>query len=549
MLKKSLSYLLMSTQLTLTMPAHADGSAFLGILQGVLNAANRLPAGQNQNNQGNPYNQGLPSSNAYGALAYGSKAKGLIGSDRHPLDAQQLLSVPGAEVFDPSNPTASKKMSDKLTAITNQIASKKEISYPELLEYTKALMPYVRHLEGLSQVSSSAELVIPPGREAEFSLASLPVDSDLIGMRANNKVRLAPQSAAVQDDIRDAYEALAHLAATNPEYNPNTNFTVRGLMDTIVSMSSARMPYSPQLRADERRVMDLAMPNGAYKLQSWVNRQANLIDGFKRQGGQLPDYRPQRTSDPDSEYTMLAPGVAAKSENVSKGASSFVRVRLANTTNQPFTFKPTDYVAIPSDGTSRQLLMGGLNGLQDGQDGCYGPKYQGAAKAKEILDKAGQLLQGKVIAGIGAVGLPTALHVVGALKSPIVQNLVRATPLLGNGLAAYELATGKDMIDGHVLSGTEMAFKVAELIPLEGSLVRLGGNTFKFAKDMSNSHAGETVSLFNEFVPRLEQLASSPPPSFDVATNGNGEKVYRDSATGLTFDVGKNDKPIKVYRS
>lgn len=546
MLKKSLAYLLMTTQLTLTMPAHADGNALLGILQGVLNAAGKLPAGQNQNNQ---YNQNVPSQNAYSALAYGGQAKGLIGNDRHPLDAQQLLSVPGAEIFDPSNPTSTKRMADKLTAITNQIAGKKEISYPELLAYTTALMPYIRHLEGLSQVSSSAELVIPPGREAEFSLSSLSVDSNLIGMRANNKVRLAPQSAAVQDDIRDAYEALAHLAATNPEYNPNTNFTVRGLMDTIVSMSAARMPYSPQLRTDERRIMDLAMPNGAYKLQNWVNRQANLIDGFKRQGGQLPEYRPQKTNDPDSEYTMLAPGVAAKTENVSKGASSFVRVRLANTTNQPFTFKPTDYVAIPSDGTSRQLLMGGVNGLQDGQDGCYGPKYQGAARAKEVLDRAGQLLQGKVMAGIGAVGLPAALHLVGALKNPIVQNLVRTTPLLGNGMAAYELVTGKDMIDGHALSGTEMAFKVAELIPLEGSLVRLGGNTFKFAKDMANSHAGGTVGFFNEFVPRLEQLASSPPPSFDVTANDNGVKTYRDSATGMTFDVGQGNQPIRVYRS
>lgn len=158
-------------------------------------------------------------------------------------------------------------------------------------------------------------------------------------------------------------------------------------------------------------------------------------------------------------------------------------------------------------------------------------------------------MKGKAIAGIGAVGLPVALHAAGAWKSPIVQNLVRTTPLLGNGMAAYELATGKDMIDGHTLSGTEMAFKVAELIPLEGSLVRLGGNTFKFARDMANSRAGETVGLFNEFSSRLDGLAASPPPSFDVSSNGNGDKVYRDSATGLTFDVGKNDKPVRVYRS
>jgi hypothetical protein len=83
MLKKSLAYLLMATQLTLTMPAHADGNALIGILQGVLNAASKLPAGQNQNNQGNSYNQGLSSSNAYGVLAYGSQAKGLIGGDKH----------------------------------------------------------------------------------------------------------------------------------------------------------------------------------------------------------------------------------------------------------------------------------------------------------------------------------------------------------------------------------------------------------------------------------------------------------------------------------
>jgi hypothetical protein len=550
MLKKSLAYLLMSTQLILTMPAHADGNALIGILQGVLNAASKLPAGQNQNNQGNSYNQGLSSSNAYGVLAYGSQAKGLIGGDKHPLDAQQLMSAPGAEIFDPSNPETSKKMADKLNAITKQIASKKEISYPELLAYTTALMPYIRHLEGYAQVSSSASLVIPPGREAEFSLSALPVDSNLIGMRANNKVRLAPQSAAIQDDVRYIYEALAHLAATNPEYNPNTNFTVRGLMDTIVSMSAARMPYSPQLRMEERRVMDLALPNGAYKLQSWINTQAQLIDGFKRQGGQLPDYRPQRTNDPDSEFTMLAPGVAAKTENISHGADTFVHVRLANTTDQPFTFKPTDYVAIPSDGTSRQLLMGGLSGLQDGQDGCYGAKYQGAAKANAVLDGASKLLKGKTIAGIGAVGLPAALHVLGALKSPIVQNVLRVTPLLGNGMAAYELATGKDIIDGHELSGTEMALNIADLIPLEGALVRVGGNAFKFTKDMeTNIHAGETVSFFNEFGNRLDSLAASPPSSFDVSTNASGVKTYRDSATGMTFDVGQGNQPIRVYRS
>lgn len=545
MYRKTIASLMAILQLTIAWPAHADGS-ILGILNTVINAAASLPVGQGQNM---PMQYQNAPSNQYGSLPYGSQARELIGRDRHPLDAQQLLTAPGSEVFDPSNTAKSKAMMDRLNAISSQIANRKEISYSELLEYTKAVMPYIRHLEGYAQVSASSQMVIPPGREAEFSLASLPVDSNLIGMRANNKVRLAPQNSAVQEDVRDVYEALAQLAATNPEFNPNSNFAVRGLMDTIVSMSAARMTYSPQLRMDERRIMDLAMSNGAYRLQNWINIQAERIDRFKRQGGQLPDYRPQRTNEPDSEYTMLAPGVAAKTENTSKGQANYVRIRLANTTDKPFVFKPTDYVAIPSDGTSRQLLMGGVNGLQDGQDGCYGPKYQGTEKAKEVLDRAGQLLKGKTIAGIGAVGLPIALHAVGAWRSPIVQNLVRTTPLLGNGMAAYELATGKDMIDGHELSGTEIAFKVAEMIPLEGTLIRAGGNSFKVAKNLANSHAGETISFFSEFTSRLDSLASSPPPSFEVSNNNRGEKIYRDSSTGLTFEVGKSEKPVKVYRS
>jgi hypothetical protein len=47
----------------------------------------------------------------------------------------------------------------------------------------------------------------------------------------------------------------------------------------------------------------------------------------------------------------------------------------------------------------------------------------------------------------------------------------------------------------------------------------------------------------------LDSLAASPPSSFDVSTNASGVKTYRDSATGMTFDVGQGNQPIRVYRS
>ena len=116
-------------------------------------------------------------------------------------------------------------------------------------------------------------------------------------------------------------------------------------------------------------------------------------------------------------------------------------------------------------------------------------------------------------------------------------------------MAACELASGRDIFDGHELSLSERAVKVAEMIPLEGTLVRLAGNNFRFVGEMAGSKAGESVAFFCEFASKVDDIASSPPPSFEISSNGKGEKVYRDSATGVTFDAGQNDKVLRIYRS
>ena len=384
-------------------------------------------------------------------------------------NAQSTVLGDRVEVFDPNDPAQSQRLQARLQSARAAIAGKRVISTEELRAYTEAILPYMRLVEANARATGAGEVVVPPGAEVNFDMRGFRIDSDAQIATQGTPLRLIPKNTAVPEDAREIYDALMHYAAGHPQ----SALDVQNLVSHMSRVAAGTVRFQT-LERSQAALLNAALPGGAARAQNWLTQNA----GKYRTTG-----TPLATSNPDYGHSLLAPGIAAIAEIPSSGNSQ-IKVRIKNTTDQPYTFKAQDYVAAPPDGQGRIALAHALNSIDAGDEICASPNKHGVEAAKDLIKEAGKDLAGKQLE---AAALP---YLKAAIKSPVLQNVLRVSPLLGNGIAAVEAYTGQDAFTGETLTPAERALAVASIAPIEGNIVRAGAMGVKGVRGLKRGNSG-----------------------------------------------------------
>ena len=368
-------------------------------------------------------------------------------------NAQSAMLGDRVEVYDPNDPVQGKRLMAKVQAARAAIAGKTVISNEELRAYTEAMLPYMRLVEANARATGAGEVVVPPGAEVDFDMRGFRIDSDARVALRGSPLRIVPRNTAIPEDAREIHDALMRYAADHP--NLQVAMGVQNLVSHMNGVAIGKVS-SHTLERSQIELLNAALPDGAVKAQNWMFRNA----GKYPQSGTT-----STTNNPDYGYSLLAPGVAAIAQDATSNNGQ-VKIRVKNTTDQPFTFKAQDYIATPPDGQARIAMAHALNSIDAGNEACRSLNKEGVSFAQGVITEGGQDLAGKALKSSVVPFLKSSI------KSTVLQNALHVSPLLGNGIAAVEAYTGKDAFTGQTLSPEERALAVASIAPLEGNLVR-----------------------------------------------------------------------------
>lgn len=386
--------------------------------------------------------------------------------------AQNALLDAGGDAYNPNNPVQAKRLLEKFKAAQAMIAKKSVISTDELRIYTESLLPYMRLLEAYARATGAGEVVVPPEAEVAFDTRGFRIDSEAKTASTGTPLRIMPKNQAIPEDLREIYDALMRYSAKYPLKAMDVQY----LVDDMSRVANGTIGYHP-LGPSQSSMLDAALPGGASKAQNWLSRNA----GQYRQNA-----KPLLNNNPDYGYSLLAPGVAAIAQDTTDIAGQ-VKIRIRNTTSQPFTFRAQDFIATPPDGQSRMAIGHALNSIDASAEACGSLNRNAASFAKDLIGEAARFLADKKLDTTVLPYLKTTI------KSPILQAAMRLSPLIGNGIAAVEAYTGKDVFSGDVLSPAERALAIASIVPFEGDAVRAGTVGIKAIKNGAQSVPGKIV--------------------------------------------------------
>lgn len=281
------------------------------------------------------------------------------------------------EVYDPRNAKRAvvlkaqlaKAVADYEAAKTASSQTGTPIDAAVMVRLRDATEPFVRFLDRMRQASGRAPpLTVAPGQVRTFDLPAYCMDSNLAAPKRGEAFRIVPMTDLMPPELlpvikgmmsrpagfsydtqslvwalRNAYrngspiemspDRMAALEATAPgatqaiaAYNQKASRTkmARGLMDGLL----------PGMRQNVSSLMDTAKSLSPQQIASDVRDRMAALESMPVAGD----------INPDAAYTTLAPGVAAQASSPNGGAHNAV-ISIANTTDDPFTFEQTAYVA------------------------------------------------------------------------------------------------------------------------------------------------------------------------------------------------------------
>lgn len=343
-------------------------------------------------------------------------------------------------------------------------------------------------------------VVVMPGDMVSFNETGYCMDPTLPAPGRGELLRLVPTSSLVPDSLRPVYESVLKQASRNDR----TGAIFRENMQRMVWMfrtAGQESPYMAYVSPQTKQMIDAAHPNGWNTLSSYHRNElggaklkSDLVNAIAR-GLNLPvNTRPADFADhqrgnrivdeqlqtlintpvggqvvPGSQFTLLAPGVAA--EVVGSGPLQ-ANFRILNQSGEPFRFSPAKWSAESQRQSQRVAYAGDSQTLQRTSVGAdpdpdWGGKF--LAQARDDYSKIG--VEKALAYGHAPVG---ALIGKRRLAAPILKTAIDSIPLLGNSLAIYEAVSGKSWMTGEPLDAVDHALAVVGTIPGASTVARLG---------------------------------------------------------------------------
>jgi hypothetical protein len=305
-------------------------------------------------------------------------------------DKAAKVSYPlGAEIYDPANTARAKKQLDRWKKFIARTKGKATLSASEMQEASAAMLPFLRYYEqGTGQKPDyyGNQVTVPSGQTVQIKLQGYCMDRSAPAPGYAEKLQLVPIQKLIPQESIGLYQAMMQFSAMHVEKRSEIQNLVWGLRH-----AADPEPHIKTLNPSQIALLNEVLPNGAAQYQAHLSRQAALgkAQAANRQAFRdslnklrakvnvpLADpsaagYTPADSNtllaalsrmpvegvpQPNSDYTLLAPGVAAKT--AAYGVNQ-VTVEIRNIGPQPFVFDANAYAG-QSTRVTQRVAFGGI---------------------------------------------------------------------------------------------------------------------------------------------------------------------------------------------
>jgi len=374
-----------------------------------------------------------------------------------PATVTRSLAPADIDVLDPYDAERQEHYYRAMKAAMERALPAQKLDQEALTEYMAALAPYLRYLEAAERLRDAGQIVVPAKTKVALQAEAFCLDPNMQAPRRDDRLRLAPLSNYLPETAWIIYRELTAYSADHPE----TRQTIQSVVWDLREAAEGRQ-YQNGLGDYQRQLLNKAIAGGdaAYQVVLGQLRRDRAQAG---EAAQPPPITTNPEAIPGFEYTRLAPGVAARAVDAT-GRASRVEISITNTGDTPFIFRPTDFAAESSVRAQRQGL-GAV--LSEGIGNRLAPFREAA---EELLETSFLVIDGKAVDG----ALDLLIDYRELARNPMVKRALAASPAIGQGMAAYEATTGRDIFTGETLSHWDRALALASIVPGEKLLANVG---------------------------------------------------------------------------
>lgn len=298
------------------------------------------------------------------------------------------------EVYNPHDFTTAQRQTERYRRVVEALKGRSVLTPGEVRAVGDALLPFFRYIysppDGTTAIDGTV-VNLPPGQKVTVQLKGFCLDRGSPAPRADERLQVVHASHLVPEELLPLYQALLRYRA---EGHPESSSLIQNLLWGIRHAKDAH-PHLTRLNAQQRALLDAAMPGGADLFQRYLDKiQARKLareqgralfialaktiettlgermpepraDGLPptetdRLLAQLTRLPVEGTPREGSEYSMPLAGVAVRA--VSVRSLSPVRLEIINTTSTDVSLDTSEFVAQSVRVTQRVALGGAEDG-------------------------------------------------------------------------------------------------------------------------------------------------------------------------------------------
>lgn len=295
-----------------------------------------------------------------------------------------------AEIYDPAKKDEAKRLLERYRNVVAKYRGRSSLAPEELAELARAIMPFFRYVCLCDDACiEGTEIEVASFEKAKVIVKGFCLDHSIGAPSTGERLQLVDAERLIAPEILDLYRALLRSLAEG-------RCTNRSMVQNLlwgIRHAEQKIPHIRQINAEQRRLLDIAMPGGGDVYQRYLDRMAAryesrtarraVLAGIRkairdRLGECMPEPQTDGFSDLDterlvsqlcrlpvegdpvegSEYSMLAPGVSAKATCVS--GLSPVCIEVVNTTGSPVQIDLSNFVG-QSVRVSQRVALSGLS--------------------------------------------------------------------------------------------------------------------------------------------------------------------------------------------
>jgi len=315
------------------------------------------------------------------------------------------------------------------------------------------------------------------------------------------------------------------------------------LIDENLDRAGIQHTGNPLNEADVESIMRQLVEAGARQLDAGGSSRSPQVantDGFNSleadasslTGPAGPTKTPARKDSANDACTLLEKQVAAELHTLNMGEST---LRIANAGDRPYRYDFSEHVGLARMVSQPALLTPPV---------CQAPSENTLKKAEKFVKDVGTFLTEKDKEGALPLQLLHALFPALAenrFSSTVVQELIKAVPVVGDLISLTEVATGKDFFTGKEISGVQRAVQLVSVPFMACKAIK---NCAKLAELISAYKVSQGAVKFAEHREMFEALSAFAGKGKDLLEKGIGSKWISQNTVEAVGDVSDIVEPL-----